>query len=398
MTADRRPLRVMMLGLRGFPDVQGGVERHAEQLCPLLVKLGCDVEVLVRSRYVPPERGTRWRGVRYLRIWSPKSAALETIVHSFLAVLVAGWRRPDIVHIHAIGPALMAPLARLLGLHVVVTHHGPDYQREKWGRAPKWVLRLGEMAGMRFAHRRIAVSRTIAKLVRRKYHLACHVIPNGVSLPALPSTASALAKFDLTPGKYLLTVSRLVPEKRHIDLIAAFRAANLSEWKLVLVGGDGGADPYADRLRQLGRSTSGIVMTGVQTGNALRELYAHAAAFVLPSSHEGLPIALIEALGYGLPVIASDIPPHLELGLPDAHYFPLGDVLALTARMQQFVATPWPADARRAAREWLANRDDWRILAELTLSSYRRALDPRRNLFTRRPAARGPRHAVSASR
>jgi glycosyltransferase involved in cell wall biosynthesis len=398
VTNDGRPLRVMMLGLRGFPDVQGGIERHAEHLCPLLVKNGCDVDVLVRSRYVPLERGARWRGVRYLRIWSPKSAALETIVHSFLGVLVAGWRRPDIVHIHAIGPALMVPLARLLGLRVVVTHHGPDYQREKWGKASKWALRLGEMLGMRFAHRRIVVSRTIAKLIRRKYHLVCQVIPNGVTLPVLPTTTSALKRFNLTPGKYLLTVSRLVPEKRHTDLIAAFRAADLPEWKLVLVGGAGSGDPYADRLDCLARSTPGAVMTGVQIGDALQELYAHAGAFVLPSSHEGLPIALIEALGFGLPVIASDIPPHLELGLADAHYFPLGDVLALTERMKHFVATPWPMETRRATREWLAKRDDWRIVAEQTLSSYWRAVDPRRDLFKWRPAARRPRHVVSASR
>jgi glycosyltransferase involved in cell wall biosynthesis len=110
-----------------------------------------------------------------------------------------------------------------------------------------------------------------------------------------------------------------------------------------------------------------------------------------------LPGALIEALGFGLPVIASDIPPHLELGLPDAHYFPFGDVLALTERMKQFVATPWPAEARRATREWLAKRDDWRIVAEQTLSSCWRALDPRRDLFKWRPAARRPRHVVSAS-
>src|SRR5215510_14279439 len=101
-----------MLGLRGFPDVQGGVERHAERLCPQLHELGCDVEVIVRSPYVPTERGLAWRGVRYVRVWSPRSRALETVVHSFLGVLVAGWRRPDVLHIQAIGPALMVPIAR----------------------------------------------------------------------------------------------------------------------------------------------------------------------------------------------------------------------------------------------------------------------------------------------
>ena len=105
-------LRVMMLGLRGFPGVQGGVEAHAEHLCQLLKEMDCDVEVVVRSAYVPSDRGDDWKGVRYLRIWSPKSRALETIVHSFLGVLAAAWRRPDVLHIQAIGPALALPCPR----------------------------------------------------------------------------------------------------------------------------------------------------------------------------------------------------------------------------------------------------------------------------------------------
>jgi glycosyltransferase involved in cell wall biosynthesis len=221
-------LRVMMLGFRGFPGVQGGVEAHAEHLCQLLRELDCDVEVVVRSAYVPHDRGNEWKGVRYLRIWSPKSRALETIVHSFLGVLAAAWRRPQVLHIQAIGPALMAPLARLLGLHVVVTHHGPDYNREKWGRFAKTVLRTGEAWGMRFCNRRIVISRTIRNLIRDKYGLESYVIPNGVDLPELPSSTSALQTFGLTQGRYVLTVSRMVPEKRHKDLIAAYATARLN--------------------------------------------------------------------------------------------------------------------------------------------------------------------------
>jgi len=56
VSADDLDLRVIMLGLRGFPDVQGGVEAHAEHLCPRLRELGCDVEVIVRSSYMPPNR------------------------------------------------------------------------------------------------------------------------------------------------------------------------------------------------------------------------------------------------------------------------------------------------------------------------------------------------------
>jgi glycosyltransferase involved in cell wall biosynthesis len=375
-------LHVMMLVLRGFPGVQGGVEAHAEQLCPLLTKLGCRVEVIVRSAYMQRLRSGHWEGVRYLRLWSPKSRALETIVHSFLGVLVASWYRPDVLHIQAIGPALVAPFARMLGLHVVVTHHGPDYDREKWGRFARWVLRTGEMCGMRFAHERIAISRTVSKLVRDRYDVDANLIPNGTYVPELPSTTGALEKFGLTSRRYVLTVSRVVPEKRHKDLIAAFATANLKGWKLVVVGASDHPDAYGKAVTRLADATPGVVMTGFQTGLQLRELYAYAGMFVLPSSHEGLPIALIDAMGYGLPVIASDIPAHLEISLDERHYFHLGDVAALAARMNYFAHMPWSAEMQARTRRRVSEHYNWHSAAEQTLRTYCRAIHRRHGPVT----------------
>jgi len=374
VSADYLALRVMMLGLRGFPDVQGGVEAHAEHLCPYLKELGCDVEVIVRSSYMPRDRGDEWHGVRYLRLWSPKASGLETIVHSFLGVLVAAWQRPDVLHIQAIGPALMVPLARLLGLHVVVTHHGPDYEREKWGRLARMALHAGEAWGMRFSDGRIVISQTIRKLVRDKYGLNSDLIPNGITLPEVPRSTSVLQKFGLAPGRYVLMVGRLVPEKRHTDLIQAFAHARLDGWRLVLVGTSEHPDANAAAVAARAQATDGVVMAGFQCGLALRELYAHAGIFVLPSSHEGLPIALMEALSFGLPVVASDIPAHLEIGFDDTHYFHLGDVSALADRLASFAHRPWPPELREKTRSWLAEREDWRSVAQRTLGCYRRAI------------------------
>jgi glycosyltransferase involved in cell wall biosynthesis len=370
-------LHVMMLGLRGFPGVQGGVEAHAERLCPVLTKLGCRVEVIVRSTYMQRLRDGHWQGVRYLRLWSPKSGALETIVHSFLGVLVASWHRPDVLHIQAIGPALMAPLARMLGLRVVVTHHGPDYDREKWGRLARWALRAGEVFGMRFAHKRIVISRAVRNLVRDRYDLETNLIPNGADLPELPNTTGTLERFGLTPHRYVLIVSRLVPEKRHKDLIAAFASAKLNGWKLAVVGAFDHRDAYGLAVSRFVDATDGAIMTGFQTGLPLSELYAHAGMFVLPSSHEGLPIALIEALSYGLPVIASDIPAHLEIGLDQRHYFRSGDVLSLANRMEYFAQIPWPKDLQERTRRWVTDLYNWRSAAEQTLRTYCEAVNRR---------------------
>jgi glycosyltransferase involved in cell wall biosynthesis len=331
--------------------------------------MGCDVTVLVRSPYQSSEIGPEWKGVKFVSLWAPKAKSLEAIVHSFLGVLYAAVERPDILHIQAIGPAIMTLPARLLGLRVVVTHHGPDYDRQKWGYFARFVLQLGERWGMRWSNRRIVISKVIADLVRAKHGVESALIPNGVLLPQLPDSTEALEKFGLNRGRYVLLVSRLVQEKRHLDLIAAFQRANLTGWKLVLVGGADHPDAYQREVMEKA-AASGVVMTGVQRGLALQELYTHAGLFVLPSSHEGLPIALLEALSYGLPVLASDIPANVEIGLPSEQYFPLGNIDALADRIRRSSIEGVPTDTRENCRIWVAKSYDWRDIAKKTLSIY----------------------------
>lgn len=369
-TAADKPLFVMALGLRGFPRVQGGVETHAQHLYTQLAKQGCRVEVIARSPYLPRDVGAEWQGIILRRLWSPRIKGLEALVHTFIGVLYAALRRPDVLHIHAIGPALLAPLARLCGLRVVVTHHGADYERQKWGRVSRWVLRAGERLGMRYAHQRIVISQGIRNSVRAQHACDAALIHNGVDLPELPATYAALNKFDVTPGRYVLMVSRLVPEKRHLDLIHAFAAANLPDWKLVLVGAADHPDEYTRYVLARAAATPNVVCTGFQTGVALHELYAHAGVFVLPSSHEGLPIALLEALSFGVPALASAIPANLEVGLDRHRYFPLGDTDALAALLRHAAVTPLSAAQRAAQRAWVKEKYDWETIAQRTYQTY----------------------------
>ena len=363
-------IKVMVLGLRGFPDVQGGVETHAEYLYPLLVQSGCQVDVIARSHYVSCDQKS-WQGVTFHRLWAPRVTGVEAMIHSVLGVLYAAIKRPDVLHIHAIGPAIVTPLARLFRLRVVVTHHGPDYDREKWGGFARRLLRLGEKWGMSYANQRIVISKVISKLVFDKYRLDSVVIPNGVSLPEIPSTTDALENFSLTAGRYILLVSRFVPEKRHLDLIEAFALSGLSDWKLVLVGEVDRNDRYCMKVLSSAERTPGVVITDFQTGRVLQELYAHAALFVLPSSHEGLPIAMLEALSYGLTVLASDIPANLEVDLPENNYFPLGDVAKLAEALCYQAGNQLDNEQRMKWRTWVKKRYHWPRIARKTLEVYK---------------------------
>lgn len=370
---------IYIFGFRGFPDVQGGIENHVEHLAPQLVQLGHKVTACFRSPYVSSQSNNEWKGVRLLRLWTVRNTYFEALLHSLVCAVVAGFRRPEIVHVQGIGPALVTPLLRLLGLRVVVTHHGEDYNREKWGWVARTVLRAGEALGMRFAHKRIVISRNIGKLIASKYGKSCEVIPNGVDFSDLPSAKDKVAALGLEPGRYVLTVGRLVPEKRQLDLLRAFSAAALDGWKLVIVGRIDHKNKYAELLTSEAGFSEIVVMAGFQGGESLHQLYAHAGLFVLPSSHEGLPIVLLEALSYGLPVLVSDIPSNLEVVSTPAQVFRLGDIQELSRKIIAITNVKLDQAQRDLLRRECSQRYDWTEIARRTSAAYDELMDAKLN-------------------
>jgi glycosyltransferase involved in cell wall biosynthesis len=369
----QRGLRVSLLGFRGFPDVQGGVESHAEKLACALAALGCEVEAMVRTGYVVKGR-RRWRSITLSRLWAPHITGIEAFVHTFFGVLHAAFHRPDILHIHAIGPAFFTPLARAFGLPVVVTYHSRNYEHKKWGRGARALLRLGERAGMSFANGRIAVSDGLAKHLADTYRLPVSTIPNGIDHPRVVRSAETLAAFGLASNRYALMVARIDQDKRQLDLIAAYARLLPPDWKLALVGAADYSGAYARQVAEAAAQTPGVVMLGHQTGAALAELYSHAGVFVLPSRFEGQPIAVLEAASYGLPVILSDIAAHREIALSHARYAKVGDIGALAKHLEEIFAAPETARCDPLERARLLARHDWTTIAQRTLAVYCDAL------------------------
>ena len=325
-----RGLHIAVVGTRGFPNIQGGVETHCEMLYPLLAAQGHEVTVIGRKQALKRAAPFHFRGVRVVPTWSPRRSGIEALVHTLIGVVYARILGADIVHIHAVGPAFFAPMARLLGLKVVVTHHGPDYCRQKWGFVGKTFLRLGEAMGALFAHRVIAISEGIRQSLKKKFHREnCDLIFNGVVIPkAVPQAEvdATLAKYDLLGKKYVLAVGRIVPEKGFEDLLTAM--GGRADVKVVIAGGSPNPTPYSEKLKETANAC-GAIMTGELDKKTLGHLYRGASLFVMPSYHEGLPIALLEAMSFGTKLLVSDIEANREVGLPEDCYFRTGSIFSL---------------------------------------------------------------------
>lgn len=337
-------MKIVVTGTRGIPNIMGGVETHCEELFPRIAKRGFDVTVIRRTNYVKDDL-KEWNGVKLVNIDSPKKKSFEAIIHTFRAINEAKRLKADILHIHAIGPALLVPYAKMLGMKVVFTHHGPDYDRDKWGFAAKTMLKLGECMGCMFADEVIVISDVIRNLIKWKYNRTSHVhlIYNGVSQPEICDYPEYFNELGIEKGKYILGMCRFVPEKNLHHLVEAFTKIKnrdeVEDIKLVLAGDTDFEDDYSRSLREMA-SKKGVVLTGFIKGKKLHSLLTNCLCYCLPSSHEGLPIALLEAMSYGVKVIVSDIPANKEVGLPESDYFPVGNVDALTEKLKTVVNQP----------------------------------------------------------
>lgn len=333
-------MKIVVTGTRGIPNIMGGVETHCEELFPRIAAKGYDVTVIRRKSYVRDSL-TEYKGVKLIDIETPKKKSFEAIIHTFKAILKAKSLKADIVHIHAIGPALLTPMARLLGMKVVFTHHGPDYDRDKWGEAAKFMLKLGERMGTTFANEVIVISKVIDNILIKKYgRKDCHLVYNGVPEPEICDFPEYFEELGIEKGKYILGMCRFVPEKNLHHLVEAFSKIDTKGCKLVLAGDTDFEDDYSRQLKATAKE-QGVILTGFIKGRKLHSLLTHTRCFVLPSSHEGLPIALLEAMSYKLPVIVSNIPANLEVGLNKNNYFPVGNIDALANKLQQNINLPY---------------------------------------------------------
>lgn len=371
-------MSIAMLGTRGLPATFGGVEHHVESIGKRLVERGHSVTVFSQAKYMGELSIDEHLGMRVVRVPSVDSKHLEAIVHSMRSTARAMKGAFDVIHYHAVGPGVMSPLPRYFSRKAVVqTIHGLDADRAKWGGAAQWLLNRATWMSARVPDATVTVSRAIAEHYRTRYRRECFYIPNGVEPRPRKSPGALLQKLGTSQGEYLIFVGRLVPEKNPDLLIRAFGEVSTNK-RLIVVGGSSYTDDYFEELRTLAARDDRVVMPGYLYGDDLDELFTNAAAFVLPSSLEGLPLTLLEAIESGLPVIASDIDPHVEVlgaGTSGGRLFPSNSQAALTETIEQ-VLSDIPSERKGASslREATLAVYDWERAVDALEGVYQSAM------------------------
>jgi len=366
-------MNVYILGQKGIPAHGGGVERHVEELATRLVKEGQEVFVYARKGYTQSDLAT-YKGVHILYTPTLYTKHLEAILHTFFSILdLVKRKNVDIIHIHAIGPSLLVPFARLMKprAKIISTIHCSDYHHQKWGAFARFALRLGERIGATMSHLPITVSRGLKQHIKKEYNADGIYIPNGVPLPELNSNPALLKEWGLESGQYIVAISRLIRHKGLHFLIDAYKQLDTDK-KLVIVGGAEYTDDYVKELHEMAKGHNGIIFTGKQSGDVLKALFEHAYLFVQPSLSEGLSIALLEALSYKQAVLASDIPENMEVIEKVGYPFKSGDVNDLKKKLAFLLTHPEIVKQyKEKGRDHVATNYNWEIIAKNTVEAYK---------------------------
>lgn len=381
-------MNVVMIGHKGLPARAGGIERHVEELSAALVRRasrqtgrGVNVVSFDRKWYVgdapSPEGVTRrWS-------WGVRTKHLDAITHTLTAIVLATKDKPDVIHMHGVGPSLLLPIVRLLhpSSRVISTFHCTDRKHAKWGWFARAMLRTGEAFACWFSHRTITVSDALAAYCLETYACQPAVIPNGVRMADEAVSESPVVTMNLQPKRYFLMATRLVPHKNvHVAmeahrLLAERRPDLAAAFPLVIAGGSSWTDAYANDLRRFAAGMPGIRLVGEQHGIALRSLQAHAACHLSVAASEGMSISLLEAGAHARPAIISDIPENREVTGDLMPRVPAGDAQALSDAME-CAAMLSDAERNEAGIRFATHvreRHNWDRIADATIGIYAEA-------------------------
>jgi len=370
-------MKIAFIGQKGVPTQNGGIERYTENLALNLVNRG--VEVLVYSRRYYSRGIKEYKGIRVISLPSIRSKSLEAITNTFFACIDIIFRKVDAINFQAIGPASLIWLAKILKpkTPIIFTFHCQDYYHKKWGKFARAYLKFGEKIGCRYADKVIVTSRVLQDYVKATYGFTPIYIPYGAYTQDIIPVRD-IRRWGLEEKNYVAYIGRLVRHKNVNLLIEAFKQIK-TDRKLVIVGGSSYTDDYVRELIDMAKDDDRIIFTDNQSGRILNELFANTYVFVQPSEYEGLSVALLEAMGWGLACLVSDIPQMLEGIAQTGLSFKNGDVQDLKNKLEYLLSHPEEVESLgRAAKERVNTEYNWPGVASKLEAVYQEAIGNRK--------------------
>lgn len=369
-----KKLNIAMLGHKHVLSREGGIEIVVNELATRMAARGHSVTCYDRHTHhvsgdTPLDNRTEVGGVKIIPVWTIEKKGLAAMTSSLSAAWKAAWGKYDVVHIHAEGPAAMSWLPKIRGKRVIVTVHGLDWARAKWGGFATKYIKWGEKQAVKHADEIIVLSRGVQEYFQREYGRKTVFVPNGVNRPELREADEIKKLWNLEKDSYVLFLGRIVPEKGLRYLVEAWKGIKTDK-KLVIAGGSSDTEAFMNELK--GMAGNDVIFTGFQQGRVLEELYSNAYIYTLPSDLEGMPLSLLEAMSYGNCCLVSDIPECAEVVEDKAAVFKHSDVIELRNTLQELLDIPERVEQyKKNAADFICQKYNWDDVVDRTIEVYR---------------------------
>lgn len=294
---------VAIVGTVGLPANYGGFETLVENLvCYHNDKDLTDIITVYCSSKSYSEKKDFYLSAK-LKYISLNANGSQSIPYDILSLISAIWDRNDVILLLGVSGAVALPLIRLFSSAKVITNiDGIEWRRQKWQGLAKWFLRLSEKMAVRFSHEVIADNGAIADYVKESYGVDSHVIAYGGDHAVAIESVSVL---DLKlPNEYVFSVCRIEPENNIDMIVEAF--SGLTSNFLIIVGNWNNSE-YGRTIRDRFSTCENLyLLDPIYDLGKLRTLRSQASLYVHGHSAGGTNPSLVEAMHFGIPILAFD--------------------------------------------------------------------------------------------
>ena len=300
LKSNTNPLKIAIIGSRGYPYVYSGYETLIKELSERLVGRDCEVTVYCH-RNLFKEKPALVNGIKLVYVPTIETKSLSQLIHSFLSMSHAVVSDVDVIFAVNAANGPFGLISKIFRKRTAINVDGLEWLRPKWKGLGAIYFKTAARLSTILYDQIINDSDEMRKVYLNTFKKESVVIAYGATVKK-SEDPSLIQQWPITPKEYYLVVGRMIPDNNADIIVKGFLASNSTK-KMVVVGDVFYKDAYADRLKAL--KDERLIFTGyVYDPEVLAALYHHCYVYVHGHEFGGTNPTMIKAMGYGCAILA----------------------------------------------------------------------------------------------
>ena len=294
------PLKIAIIGSRGYPYVYSGYETLIKELSERLVGRDCEVTVYCH-RNLFKEKPALVNGIKLVYVPTIETKSLSQLIHSFLSMCHAVVSDVDVIFAVNAANGPFGLISKILRKPTAINVDGLEWLRPKWKGLGAIYFKTAARLSTILFDQIINDSDEMRKVYLNLFKKESVVIAYGATVRK-SEDSSLIQQWHITPKEYYLVVGRMIPDNNADIIVKGFLASNSTK-KMVVVGDVFYKDNYAEALKAI--KDDRLIFTGyVNDPEVLAALYHHCYVYVHGHEFGGTNPTMIKAMAYGCAILA----------------------------------------------------------------------------------------------